>query len=385
MAWGRSAKELAFISRIWFNTWSLMGMHMGKKNIFGITQGGWQELLAPVWPEPREMRAARLVQLVAKLSQHENLQHALQERQEIFGKKAWAIMEKELEFVCPVSIENTHQSDIDGSIKFVCGCQKGGKIEAVLIPERPPRLTLCISSQVGCAQGCRFCQTGRMGLLRSLEASEMIGQFLVAEKLRQNTPRLAVYPKITNIVYMGMGEPLDNVEEVIKSASIFTHPKGFGLSPNRVTVSTVGVLPGLTQLLERQPVAVAFSLHSPFEEERSRIIPANQRASLGTILNILREAPKPRSFFIQYTLIRGVNDEERHAHKLAEILTGINAKINLIPLNEHEGASYRRPTLDRVQRFQQILKNQGYVTTVRLSKGRDIQGACGQLIEQGTP
>jgi 23S rRNA (adenine2503-C2)-methyltransferase len=200
-------------------------------------------------------------------------------------------------------------------------------------------------------------------------------------KEQQNIP----LGRVTNIVYMGMGEPLDNLKNVMESASIFCDPQAFFLSHNIVTVSTVGLLPALNKVLIDTPICVALSLHSPFEEERSRMMPVNSKHSLTAILACLNQHLKSgvrKSFLIQYTLIRGINDSLAHAKALIELLSSGNFKINLIPLNEHEGTSFRRPDLGKVYEFQQALKKGGLVATIRLSKGRDIEAACGQLIQE---
>ena len=289
-------------------------------------------------------------------------------------------------FSLPVSVSEFHLSEQDASVKFALRLERDGKlVEAVLIPERG-RLTLCLSTQVGCAQGCRFCQTGRMGLVRNLDSEEIIGQFLAIERWRKSHQEFIVanYRTITNIVFMGMGEPLDNADAVIEAINIFCDPLAFNLSHNKITVSTVGILPALERILQETKARVALSLHSPFDAERSRVMPVNLHFPIDSIINCLRkyaEAGVRDSFMIQYTLLRGINDSPEHACAIAKLLVGIPAKLNLIPLNEHEGASFRRPDLGRVYEFQQSLKNLGMVATIRLSKGRDIQAACGQLIK----
>lgn len=289
------------------------------------------------------------------------------------------------DFSCPVSIQSFQVSEHDLSVKFLMKLEDGKLVETVLIPERA-RLTLCVSSQVGCAQACRFCQTGRMGLLRSLSAAEIVGQLVAVERWRKtcSLETLKAYRSITNVVYMGMGEPLDNVESVLASAHVFCDPQAFFLSHNKVTLSTVGMLPALPFFLQNSNVSVALSLHSPFDAERSKIMPVNLLHPIQNVIEVLRGAVSSgvrRSFMVQYTLLRGVNDTESHAAALAQLLAGVGAKINLIPLNEHSGSAFRRPDLGRVYAFQTRLKELGCVATVRLSKGRDIDAACGQLIE----
>lgn len=286
----------------------------------------------------------------------------------------------------PLEIAEYQCSSHDGSVKFVMRLKRDGKlIESVLIPERG-RLTQCLSTQVGCEQGCRFCQTGRMGLQRSLTSDEIVAQVLLAERWRSENfaNDLSSYPRVTNIVYMGMGEPLDNIDNMLESTTIFCDPLALNFSPNKVTISTVGLLPQLQKVLNYSKVALALSLHSPFDEERSKIMPVNLKSPITEVISVLKDFsqkfPK-RKFMIQYTLLRGINDTTAHAQALIALLTGISVKINLIPLNEHTGASFRRPDLGRVYAFQTELKKAGMVATVRLSKGRDIQAACGQLIK----
>ncbi len=284
-----------------------------------------------------------------------------------------------------VEIKDYHVSKEDSSVKFIMKLTKDDKlVESVLIPERG-RLTLCVSTQVGCAQGCRFCQTGRMGLDRNLNCGEIVGQ-LIAVEIWKNKNNYGDN-KVTNIVYMGMGEPLDNMEPVIESANIFCDPHAFFLSHNKVTLSTVGLLPQLDAVLTHSPICVALSLHSPFEDERTRVMPVNARHSLTDVLNCLKKhlnSKSRKAFLVQYTMLRGINDSPNHAKALINLLHPYAFKVNLIPLNEHEGTSYRRPDLGHVYEFQQILKQGGLVATIRLSKGRDIQAACGQLIKKNT-
>ena len=305
------------------------------------------------------------------------------------AKSVQARVQTDLNIALPVAVESSEQSQHDGSIKFIFTLlSDGARIESVLIPERG-RLTQCLSTQVGCAQACRFCQTGRMGLARQLTTAEIVGQVLLAEQWRaQNSTGISsqmnLYGRISNIVFMGMGEPLDNLQSVLNSIAIFTDPAGLNLSPNKITVSTVGLLPALEQFLSQSKASLALSLHSPFSAERSRMMPVNDRHPMSEVLAVLRKHAQNygRKFMIQYTLIRGFNDTPAHAQALVAELAGIPVLVNLIPLNEHDGAAFRRPDLNSVFVFQNVLKAAGMVATVRLSKGRDIQAACGQLIKK---
>ncbi len=273
----------------------------------------------------------------------------------------------------PVRMEEALTSR-DGTRKYLLRLRDGLTIETVLIPDRE-RLTLCLSTQVGCAMGCAFCRTGRMGLRRNLEPSEILGQYHAVRRL----PECA--QNVTNFVFMGMGEPLENLEGLLPALRILTHPLGCGVSPRRVTVSTVGIPEGLKRLLEAVPVSVTLSLNAPDEETRSRLMPANRRYPLGSVLETLRSLPlEPRRrYTVAYVLIRGLNDSPAHARRLVRILHGIRCKVNLIPFNPFPGCGLEGPDEDRVLAFQAQLRSRGISAHIRHSRGADILGACGQL------
>lgn len=279
------------------------------------------------------------------------------------------------------------QSKYDASVKFLLKLDDGQLIEAVLMPERA-RITLCISSQVGCRQACSFCHTGRMGLKRNLAAGEIIGQILTANqwlKTHQAWLKSVGLPskhRVSNVVFMGMGEPLDNLDAVIPALKNMLCPQGLGIAPRRITVSTAGHLDGLKKLLrENLGVGIALSLHIPNSRERSRIMPINRRYPLEEVLSYLKTAPIPknRHFLIQYTVIAGVNDSLAHAKSLASLLAGINVKVNLIPLNDFAATSFRQPDPENLHNFQGCLLKSGIRSMIRFSKGQDIEAACGQL------
>ncbi|NBQ52879.1 MAG: 23S rRNA (adenine(2503)-C(2))-methyltransferase RlmN, partial [Proteobacteria bacterium] len=242
----------------------------------------------------------------------------------------------DLDVALPVAAK-TLVSRYDQSVKFLFELQDGSLVESVLMPERR-RITLCVSSQVGCRQACTFCHTGRMGLLRNLDAGEIVSQLIAANRwIAENPDWLAVLKlprqqRVTNIVFMGMGEPLDNVESVGDAITIMTDPLGSALALRRISVSTAGHLEGLAKMVERHPdVRLAISLHSPFDAERSKIMPINRRWPLGEVLDALRDAPTQvnHGILIQYTMIRGVNDSLRHAEELVRITAGLKVKVNL--------------------------------------------------------
>ena len=263
----------------------------------------------------------------------------------------------------------------DGTRKFLFELVDGNRIESVLIPDKA-RLTLCVSTQVGCALGCRFCLTGKNGLKRNLTASEIVNQILsVKETLSDNAC-------ITNIVLMGMGDPLANYENTMKAIELMIHPDAFKFSSRRVTLSTVGLLPQLARLVkEKVQFRLAISLNAPDEKTRNRLMPINRRHPLKSILEICRTFPLRRRARItfEYVLVEDVNDSPQNAKQLLKILKGIPSKINLIPLNEADGIPFKRPSEERMKRFQEILMEAGMTTIVRMSKGQEISAACGQL------
>jgi 23S rRNA (adenine2503-C2)-methyltransferase len=263
----------------------------------------------------------------------------------------------------------------DGTKKFLFQLEDGNRIESVLIPNKK-RLTLCLSTQVGCVMGCRFCLTGKKGLKRNLTTAEIINQILaVRETLPDKT-------SITNIVLMGMGEPLANYQNTLKAVELMTHPEAFKFSSRRVTVSTVGILPELEQLArEKARFRLAISLNASDEETRSRLMPINRRHPLKRILEVCRKFPlQPRArITFEYVMLEDENDSPEDAKRLLKILKAIPSKVNLIPLNEASGIPFKRSSKEKVRQFQEILMNGGMTTIIRASKGADISAACGQL------
>ncbi len=263
----------------------------------------------------------------------------------------------------------------DGTRKLVLRTRDGAKIESVLIPEHP-RQTLCVSSQVGCSLDCSFCATGRLGLGRNLRTEEIVDQVLHgAELLARSAGTL------THVVFMGMGEPLLNLETVIRSIRILADPRAAGLSPRRVTVSTAGVVPRMAELGRALPVRLAVSLHATTDDVRDVLVPLNRRFPIATLLEACRRYPASRRdrLSFEYTLIRDVNDSPEDARRLVTLLHGLRAKVNLIALNEHPATSYRRATDAAVEAFASTLAAAQVPVTVRRSRGGDILAACGQL------
>ena len=266
------------------------------------------------------------------------------------------------------------QESADGTMKFAWRLADGRVVESVLIPERGHN-TVCISTQVGCAMGCRFCHTARMGFHRDLAPSEIAGQVLsIVEELGDRG-------LVRNLVFMGMGEPLANYRSLVKAVAILTSETGLNFSQRRITVSTCGLVPEILRLGRDLDVGLAISLHAPDDGLRSRLMPVNRRYPLAELLEACRRYPlsRRRRITFEYLLLAGVNDRPRHARLLARILRGIPAKINLIPCNESPGIDFKRPGEAAVLSFQEILAGEGYTAIIRKSKGRDIAAACGQL------
>ena len=267
----------------------------------------------------------------------------------------------------------------DGSQKLVFALHGGSRISSVLMPD-DDRMTLCVSTQAGCGFACAFCLTGVMGLERNLTAAEIVGQVLAANRLLEGEGRRA-----THIVFMGMGEPLANYAALVKSLRILTDAKlGVAYSPRRLTVSTVGLVPGIEKLgREDLKVNLAISLHATTDDVRSRLMPVNRSFDLAALMAAVGRYPlasRQRVFF-EYVMLEDVNDTADDARRLARLLRGLKAKVNLIPFNDWEGAKFRRPPLARILSFQSVLLDAGITTTVRWSKGEDIGAACGQLRE----
>ncbi len=271
----------------------------------------------------------------------------------------------------PLLITETRAKD--GTTKFLFGLFDRKEIETVYIPGEDHD-TLCVSSQVGCAMGCRICRTSSMGFLRNLRAGEIVGQLLAVRRLRPQA-------KITNIVFMGMGEPTANIDEVIKAVQILTNPNGPKISWRHITVSTAGLVPQIKELGKRSKVKLAVSLNAVSDQQRDKIMPVNKKYPIAELMQALREYPLPRGMriTIEYVMIRDFNDSDHDARELVRLLNPIKAKVNLIPFNDHGCAEFKTPSPDRVARFQEILMSKSLTTIIRKSRGTDILAACGQL------
>ncbi|MBT8081679.1 MAG: 23S rRNA (adenine(2503)-C(2))-methyltransferase RlmN [Gammaproteobacteria bacterium] len=275
-------------------------------------------------------------------------------------------------------VQSRHDS-VDGTVKWLFATDCGQAIETVFIPE-PGRGTLCISSQVGCALDCAFCATGAQGFNRNLTSAEIIGQVLVAnsELPRRDNGE----PAVTNVVFMGMGEPLANYRNVIPVLRLLVSDRAYGLSWRRVTVSTSGIVPHIDKLGEDCNVALAVSLHATNDALRDRLVPINRLHPIDELLEACwRYAAGQANRFItfEYVMLRGVNDSFAHADELCELLANRPAKVNLIPFNPFTGTEFRRSAADTIRHFQERLRQRGLVATIRRTRGDDIDAACGQL------
>jgi 23S rRNA (adenine2503-C2)-methyltransferase len=283
------------------------------------------------------------------------------------------------EFTIAEPLIQGRQLSSDGTEKFLLKLDDGRHVEAVYIPDTPA-MTFCISSQVGCAMNCAFCLTGRMGFVRNLSAGEIVGQVRVLAR------ELDMADERFNIVLMGMGEPLHNYDAVMQSVRMLTSEHGLAVNPRRITLSTVGLVPGIERLA-REPVMpnLAISLHGTTDEQRSRLVPINRKYSLEQLIAACRQFPLRRRDRItfEYVLLADVNDTPEDARRLVRLLRDVRAKVNLIPLNAATGIPFERPSDDRVDRFARRLAERGLTVSVRKSRGRDIRAACGQLIVEG--
>jgi 23S rRNA (adenine2503-C2)-methyltransferase len=258
----------------------------------------------------------------------------------------------------------------DGTKKYLFKVLENKFIETAYIPDKE-RATICLSCQSGCKMGCLFCMTGQQGFQGNLTCNEILNQFRSIPEFRN----------LTNIVFMGMGEPLDNKEELFKSLEILTSEWGYGWSPTRITVSTVGLVEGIIEFLERSRCNLAVSLHSPFDEERRSMMPVQKTNSVKDVLEVIRsfDFGKQRRVSFEYILFKGVNDSPRHVKELTRILNGIKCRINLIRFHAIPGSDYSSPEYSVIQNFKDMLNDKGILTTIRTSRGVDIQAACGLL------
>jgi 23S rRNA (adenine2503-C2)-methyltransferase len=292
------------------------------------------------------------------------------------SKKMREILSNDYEvgLYAPVNVSESS----DGTKKYLYKVLNNKYIETAYIPDND-RATICVSTQAGCKMGCIFCMTGKQGFQGNLTTNEILNQF-------RSMPE---FKSLTNMVYMGMGEPLDNLNEVLKSLEILTSDWGYGWSPTRITVSTVGLIAGIKEFLEKSRCHLAVSLHSPFDEERRKLMPIQRTNTIEEVLDIIRnfEINSQRRVSFEYILFKGLNDTPLHIKELARILNGIKCRINIIRFHQIPGAQFQSPDLGTTINFKEALNAKGILTTIRASRGVDIQAACGLLstIEQNKP
>jgi 23S rRNA (adenine2503-C2)-methyltransferase len=285
-----------------------------------------------------------------------------------------AVREALLEdFGCSFPAVAKRSDSVDGTSKLLIGLGDGKVVESVIIP-RENRTTLCISSQVGCALDCQFCATATLGLQRNLEPGEIVGQVLRAREAAAPEP-------LTNYVFMGMGEPLANYDRLVRALTILTARWGLGISPRRITVSTVGLVPQMERLVRETSVHIAVSLTAARDELRDELMPINRRYPLAELIGACKrlDLPRRKRVTFEYVMLDGVNDTMRDAEELIRLLHGVRAKVNLIPFNPFPGSRFGRSSDEQIERFQERMLAAGLHATVRISRGRDIQAACGQL------
>ena len=295
------------------------------------------------------------------------------------------------------------QVSIDGTRKYRMRTRDGKLIESVYMPDESGgeqafdpdteedekkgrvRRTLCVSTQVGCAMGCGFCLTATMGLVRNLTAGEIADQVYRVNADLRGLPGMDAQRPLTNLVYMGMGEPLHNYENVRRSLELLLHTDGANFSHRHVTVSTSGLVPNIQRLGEETQVKLAVSLNATTDEQRAQLMPVDKKWNIAALIDACRKFPMKygRRITFEYVLLRGVNDTDDDARRLADLLGGLPAKINLIPYNENPGLGFGDPGVERVQAFRRILQGRGFTAMVRKNRGRDISAACGQLAVDG--
>jgi 23S rRNA (adenine2503-C2)-methyltransferase len=282
--------------------------------------------------------------------------------------KAREILETYYDFGLEAPVSESESTD--GTKKYLFNVLGNRYIETAWIPDRD-RATICLSTQSGCKMGCKFCMTGKQGFQGNLTSNEILNQF-------RSIPE---HKTLTNIVFMGMGEPLDNREELFRSLDILTSPWGYGWSPTRITVSTVGLIGPVKEFLERSRCHLALSLHSPFDDERVKLMPIQRTNPLKEVLDTIRnfDMNRQRRISFEYILFEGINDTPEHIKELARILNGIRCRINLIRFHKIPGSEYSSPSLKHIEEFRDRLKAKGIITTIRASRGIDIMAACGLL------
>ena len=341
-----------------------------RTNPYSLTRSDWEEFLAPF--DSRSYRSHQ----VMKWIYHSRVTdvHQMSNLSKIVREKLAAITD----FRVPEVI--SEQQSVDGTVKWVVRTFPGGAVECVLIPDGS-RNTLCVSSQLGCSFDCEFCATGKQGFAGNLTVEDIVGQVVVVHDWLLLRPERG---KISNIVFMGMGEPLMNFDTVMSACDIFMDNLAFGISKRRVTISTAGVVPRILDMCSRTEASLAVSLHAPNDALRNRLVPINRKYPIAVLLDACRRyldsLHDRRIVTIEYTLIQDVNDSEDCARELGILLRDFRCKVNLIPFNPIRVGNLKRSPDNAIKNFYQILLSQGIMTTTRSTRGEDIDAACGQLV-----
>ncbi|MFD1059345.1 23S rRNA (adenine(2503)-C(2))-methyltransferase RlmN [Paracoccus fistulariae] len=351
----------------------------GRMNIVGLTRDELREaLIAAGTPEKQaRMRVGQVWQWIYHWGVRD---FALMTN---LAKDYRALLAESFDISVPEIV--SRQVSADGTRKYLLRIAGGHEVEAVYIPEEG-RGTLCVSSQVGCTLTCSFCHTGTQKLVRNLTAGEIVGQLLVARDDLEEWP-VPGAPKdetrlVSNMVLMGMGEPLYNFEAVRNAMKVVMDGEGLSLSRRRITLSTSGVVPEIARTAEEIGCLLAVSFHATTDEVRDKLVPINKRWNIEVLLNALRDYPRlsnSERITFEYVMLDGVNDSDADARRLVKLIRGIPAKINLIPFNEWPGAPYRRSSWERIEAFADIVHKAGYASPIRTPRGEDIMAACGQL------
>ena len=345
-----------------------------RVNLLDYDREGLRDYFASIGEKP--FRADQVIKWlyqrgVSEFSEMSNLAISLREK---------------LTDVSEIYLPDVEQANLsaDGTSKWIFRLRGGNSIETVFIPEKN-RGTLCVSSQVGCALDCSFCSTARQGFNRNLSSGEIIGQVWLATHLLAQSPATQEH-RITNVVMMGMGEPLLNFNNLVKALNLMLDDAAYGLSKRRVTVSTSGVLPAMDKLKETVDVSLAVSLHAANDALRSELVPLNDKYPIADLMETCRrwvgQGDRKRHVMFEYVMLAGVNDQPEHARQLVKLLKGFPCKVNLIPFNPFEQSGYQRSNPEAIDRFWQILHKSKIVATKRKTRGDDIDGACGQLAGQ---
>ena len=349
-----------------------MSNTVGKTNLLGLTQPQVEQFFESIGE--KRFRAGQVMKWIHHFGVDDfdamsNLGKALREK---------------LKACAEVRGPEVVSEDIsaDGTRKWVIRVASGSCVETVYIPQ-DKRGTLCVSSQAGCALDCSFCSTGKQGFNSNLTAAEVIGQVWVANKSFGTVPA-KIDRAITNVVMMGMGEPLLNFDNVVAAMQIMMDDLGYGISKRKVTLSTSGVVPMIEELAKHVDVSLALSLHAPNDALRNELVPINRKYPLAMLLDAcqryISQLGEKRVLTIEYTLLKDVNDQPEHAVQMIELLRNVPCKINLIPFNPFPHSGYERPSKNAVRRFQELLQQAGFNVTVRTTRGDDIDAACGQLV-----